>query len=299
MSRPPRAGRHSSTMTLTEYRAELREKTGFLISLGGAIIAFCFYNIAVRQQIELEMYGHTTKLLNQDFIMQGIIDFKMYIDVFIGIIPIALAILLLAIPKSDSVKVIENKVIALKVYPYFMGFLILVTIILGVAFNVSGWGEIESSDGATGMMWVFVITNILCLINFFWRKEDVGGNQVTYDVKVMTPVVISAALIIGVSIPYMLSLDSIRNNREIDFVQYDNKSYYLVEKDKDKLLLREIKKPIREKTNGDFVIEDYFVPTSNYEVVNATDDVVITNKEMLEPIDKKLTKIEFEEGIQR
>lgn len=298
MSRPPRAGRHSSTMTLTEYRAELREKTGFLISLGGAIIAFCFYNIAVRQQIELEMYGHTTKLLNQDFIMQGIIDFKMYIDVFIGIIPIALAILLLAIPKSDSVKVIENKVIALKVYPYFMGFLILVTIILGVAFNVSGWGEIESSDGATGMMWVFVITNILCLINFFWRKEDVGGNQVTYDVKVMTPVVISAALIIGVSIPYMLSLDSIRNNREIDFVQYDNKSYYLVEKDKDKLLLREIKKPIREKTNGDFVIEDYFVPTSNYEVVNAT-DVVITNKEMLEPIDKKLTKIEFEEDMQR
>lgn len=298
MSRPPRASRHSSTMTLAEYRAELKEKTGFLLSLGGAIIAFCFYNLAVRQQIEIETYGHTTKLLNQDFIMQGIIDFKMYIDVFIGIIPITLAVLLLAIPKSDSVKVIENKVIALRFYPGVMGLLILLMILIGVAFNVSEWGDIESSHGAIGMIWVFVTTNILCLISFFVRKVDVGGNQVTYDVKVMTPVVISAVLIIGVSIPYILSLDSIRNNREIDFVQYANKSYYLVEKDKDKLLLREIKKPIRKKANDVFVIENYFVPTSNFDVVNAT-DVVITNKEMIEPIGKKLTKIEFEEDIQR
>lgn len=292
MSRPPRAGRHSSTMTLAEYRAELKEKTGFLVSLGGAIIAFCFYNLAVRQQIEFEMYGHTTKLLNPNYIMQGIIDFKMYIDVFVGSIPIILALLILVIPKSDSVKVIENKLIALRVYPGVMGLFILLAILIGVAFNFSEWGEIESSDGAIGMVWVFVTTNILCLISFFGRTVDVGGNQVTYDVKVMTPVAISAALIIGLSIPYMLSLDSIRNNREIDFVQYANKSYYLVEKDKDKLLLREVERPIREKANGDFVIEDYFVPTSRYKVVNAT-DVVIKNEEMIEPIGNKLTKIEF------
>lgn len=295
MNRPLRADRHSPAMTLAEYRAELKEKTGFLISLGGAVIAFCFYNLAVRQQIEIETYGHTTKLLNQDFIMQGIIDFKLYIDVFMFSIPIFLALHTSLSPKSAIVYVIEKKYLALKVYPIVMGLCILAILVATWSYN-SVWGGRESNFGAKGMVWVFIATNIICLINLFRRKEDAGVDQVKYDVKVMTPVAISFFLLIGVSIPYVISLDSIWNNRDIDFVQYANKSYYLVEKDKDKVLIREIKKPIREKANGDFVIENYFVPTSNFDVVNAT-DVVITNKEMIEPIGKKLTKIEFEDGL--
>ncbi|QWB31978.1 hypothetical protein [Exiguobacterium acetylicum] len=291
MNRPPRAERHSSTMTLAEYRAELKEKTGFLISLGGAVIAFCFYNLAVRQQIEIETYGHTTKLFNQDFIMQGIIDFKLYIDLFMFSIPIFLSLHTFLSPKSAIVYVIETKCLTFIIYPLFMGVCILAVLAAEWYYN-SMWGGRESNFGAKGMVWVFIATNIMCLINLFMRKDDGGVDHVKYDVKVMTPVAISFVLLIGVSIPYVISLESIRNNREIDFVQYANKSYYLVEKDKEKLLLREVERPTRKKVNGDFVIEDYFVPTSRYKVVNTT-DVVIKNEEMLEPIGNKLTKIEF------
>lgn len=291
MTRGTRASRHSSVMTLEEYRAELKEKTGFLLSLGGAAIALCFYNLAVYQQIENETYGHVADLLNQDFIMQGIIDFKVYLDLFMCIIPIFLALHTMLSFNSERVKVIATRTFALRVYPTAM-ILVMITIVFGAWGYYPNWGGRESSFGAIGVICSFVATNIICLINLFKRKDDAGVDHVKYDLKVMTPVAISLALLIGVIFPYVISIESIQNNREIEFIQKANKSYYLVEKDKDKLLLREIERPTKVKTNGDFVIEDYFVPTSRYEVVNAT-DVVITNKEMLEPIGNKLTKIEF------
>ncbi|WP_282357475.1 hypothetical protein [Exiguobacterium antarcticum] len=283
---------------MQEYRAELKERTGFILSLGGAAIALCFYNMAVYQQIEIETYRHVAQLLNQDQIMSGIINFKNYIDIFMWFIPLYLALHTLFSPQDTSVKVIGTKRLTLWIYPFAVS-LFSIALIIGTWISFPIWGNRESNFGAIAGVWVFVATNIICLISLFIRKENVSGDKVKYDVKVMTPVVSSFVLLACVSMSYMFSIVTIQNETKINFVENDNKAYYVVEKDKDKILLREIEKPDeknKEESNLCKNLDNCYLPTQRYEVVSAT-DVVITNKEMIEPIGKKLTKIEFEEGL--
>lgn len=295
--RSTRAVSHSSVMTLQEYRAELKERTGFILSLGGAAIALCFYNMAVYQQIEIETYGHVAQLLNQDQIISGIINFKNYIDIFMWVIPLYLALHTFFSPQNTSVKVIGTKRLTLWIYPFAVS-IFSIALIVGTWISFPIWGDRESNFGAIAGVWVFVATNIICLISLFIRKENVPGEKVKYDVKVMTPVVSSFVLLACVSMSYMFSIVTIQNETKINFVENDNKSYYVVEKDKDKLLLREIEKP-NEKNKKESNLceesENCYIPTQRYEVVNAT-DVVITNKEMLEPVNKKFIKVVFKDA---
>lgn len=283
-------------MTLEQYQNKLKENMSLLVSLGGSLIAFCLYNVAVYQQLEIEVFGHTTDLIQLDQVTKNILAFKIYIEIFVLCIPIYLAIHTFFSPVETRVMVASPKFITLWVFPITyvatMGY--LVTFVWGIREQ---WIGLESSYGSVGALSVFVATHILGIINILFKKRSGSGNTVMIDMKIITAMSVSLVLLIGMSFPYWTSLNSIQKEKEINYVEYKKKTYYLVEKNQDKLLLREIKRPKSTYSREDEecrLIESYYVPTQRYIVVDAR-GIVITNKEMLKPVKKKLSKIEFED----
>lgn len=274
-----------TVMTLEEYRAKLREKTGYLLSLGGAAIALCFYNFAIYQLMKIEVYNHDDSLMNLDQITTGILDFKFYLETIVCLIPIFLILQVAGSSKNESVKVKAPKMLALWIYPILTS-LVIIMAWLFLHYTQLELSDMESSNGAVMGIWSFIATNIIALIVFFIRKNTVGRN-VVYDVKVMTPLVASYMILVFVSGTYFSSLYFVANETEISIVKKEEKKeekvYYVVAKEQDKLLLREIK-----KQEGN----DFYYPTSIYKFEDVK-NLVIEHKEMTEPVGNKLSSIEF------
>ncbi|WP_410503116.1 hypothetical protein RIF24_07710 [Exiguobacterium acetylicum] len=258
-----------------KYFLDLKDNTSFLVGLGGAIAGLSIFHYSIFKIREAEFFNVNTDLLNQSVFVDGIGKFSVMIIFLVMVI--SLYHFSTYLPR----KKLSGKTIELVDGLIRIELLIILACVVGLvimlvwAYFLSGYeGEIPKTRYAFSLLCVFILLHmIIAVINFAKTKFDIG-NKTIVDVPVLVQLLYCAVMILFLLVPFLFADRQITGTENI-IVTSDNR-YMLVEKNQDKVLLREM------KAKGNSKMNEFYL-TDNYLPMDAT-KVIFKNQPIMETI---------------
>lgn len=258
-----------------KYFLELKDNTSFLVGLGGAIAGLSIFHYSIFKIREAEFFNVNTDLLNQSVFVDGIGKFSLMI-VFLVMV-ISLYHFLTYLPR----KKLSGKTIELVDGQIKIEILVILACVVGLvimlvwAYFLSGYeGGIPNTRQAFSLLCVFILLHMgIAVFNFAKTKVDIG-NKTIVDVPVLVQLLYCAVIIIFLLVPFLFA--DIQITRTENIIVTSDDHYMLVEKNQDKVLLREM------KAKGDSKMKEFYL-TDNYLPIDAT-KVIFKNQPIMETI---------------
>lgn len=276
-----KAKEHNS---LRSYMNELKENINFIVGLGGLMFVIITFHYAILKIRSNEYYGVNTDLLNEGILIEGIRNFIIVIFSTIGVAGLFSALTYL--PRHHLK---ENKVkVRDKSSNYITtGMIIVVVCLGGMSYTYKIWASYDGEVPDT--MLAFLILTAFLFIHFF---ISIINLQITlshdkdtsaWDISAMFHLIYVGLMFVTVVLPFTHINNQLLQSDSITMTV--DKEYMLVEKDKNTLLLRKVKKA--KKPNAYELSDEYIFKDAKKEKlmefnINNTDSYEKSKKIILE-----------------
>ena len=244
--------------SLRNYMNELKENINFIVGLGGLMFVIITFHYAILKIRSNEYYGVNTDLLNEGILIEGVRNFIITIFFIIGMVGLFSALIYLPrhYLKENNVKVRD------KSSNYITTGMIIAAVCLGgLSYTYKIWKSYD--DEVPDTVLAFLILTAFLFIHLFISIINLqitlshDKNTSAWDVSAMFHLIYVGLMFVTVVLPFFHINNQLLKSDSITMTV--DKEYMLVEKDKNTLLLRKVKKEKNQKNINAYELSDEYI----------------------------------------